>query len=241
VGDSPPHMDYANETQYPASCRKAARRDIVINTIQCGSNGETTPIWKKIAILAEGRFFRVEQSGASIIAETPFDAQLADLSRQLDNTRVFYGSRDKREQQAERKMRASKVMAESSAPALAQRAAYNASAAGAANLGGKGGELLADVESESVDLDGVKTDELPKEMQKMSKDERKVYVKGKQKERERIQQKIRELTQQRQAWFKKHKAEKGLSDKNSFDSNVYECIREQAGRKNIHYSDDMVY
>ena len=58
VGDAPPHLDYQEDVRYQESCRMAARKGIVINTIQCGQIAETTPVWKDIAQLAEGRFFR---------------------------------------------------------------------------------------------------------------------------------------------------------------------------------------
>src|SRR5205809_408921 len=49
VGDAPPHMDYADGPKYPELCRAAAKKDLIINTVQCGSMAATTPIWKEIA------------------------------------------------------------------------------------------------------------------------------------------------------------------------------------------------
>src|SRR4051812_26872360 len=37
VGDAPPHMDY-KEKQYPAICKEAIKKDLIINTIQCGNS-----------------------------------------------------------------------------------------------------------------------------------------------------------------------------------------------------------
>ncbi len=51
VGDAPPHMDYAGAPQYPAICQAAMKRDLIINTVQCGSMVETTPIWREIAMI----------------------------------------------------------------------------------------------------------------------------------------------------------------------------------------------
>jgi len=42
VGDAPPHMDY-DEVQYPEICELAMKKDLVINTIQCGTMSSTTP------------------------------------------------------------------------------------------------------------------------------------------------------------------------------------------------------
>ena len=41
VGDAPPHMDYPNGPKYPDLCREAAKKDLIINTIQCGEMAET--------------------------------------------------------------------------------------------------------------------------------------------------------------------------------------------------------
>ncbi len=54
VGDYPPHMDYENDARYPETCRSAGRRGIIINTVQCGTYGPTTPVWREIASLAGG-------------------------------------------------------------------------------------------------------------------------------------------------------------------------------------------
>src|SRR5262249_42679199 len=40
VGDAPPHMDYKDDVKYPQTCKLAAGKDIIINTIQCGTHAE---------------------------------------------------------------------------------------------------------------------------------------------------------------------------------------------------------
>lgn len=103
VGDYPPHMDYQNDLRYPETCLLAAKKGIIINTIQCGGHGSTTPIWEEIAALAGGAFFRVGQSGSAVLTSTPYDEKLACLARELDATRVFYGDASVRAAQEERK------------------------------------------------------------------------------------------------------------------------------------------
>ena len=66
VGDSPPHMDYLNAPKYPDVCQAAVKKDLVINTIQCGNLTETTPIWQEIAKLSEGSYAAIPQSGNMI-------------------------------------------------------------------------------------------------------------------------------------------------------------------------------
>src|SRR5881398_2036209 len=63
VGDAPPHMDYPNSAKYPDLCREAAKKDLIINTVQCGDMAETRPIWQEIARLSEGSYVAIAQSG----------------------------------------------------------------------------------------------------------------------------------------------------------------------------------
>ena len=56
-------MDYPDDVKYPVTCEKAARKGLIINTIQCGALPETTPIWQDIAHRAEGSYVAIEQSG----------------------------------------------------------------------------------------------------------------------------------------------------------------------------------
>ncbi len=59
VGDAPPHMDYAQERQYPEILKDAIKRNIVVNAVQAGDMAETTPIWKEIAQFGHGRYIAI--------------------------------------------------------------------------------------------------------------------------------------------------------------------------------------
>ena len=47
VGDYPPHMDYPDDVKYEVSCREAVKRDLIIDTVQCGDVAETATVWKE--------------------------------------------------------------------------------------------------------------------------------------------------------------------------------------------------
>ena len=112
VGDAPPHMDYENGPKYDDLCRIAAKKDLIINTVQCGNIAETTPIWKEIAKLAEGRYAAIAQSGDVAVIETPMDEKLRELNKRMGQTLIPYGDADVRREVA------SKQSAAESAPAL---------------------------------------------------------------------------------------------------------------------------
>lgn len=111
VGDAPPHMDYEQDVKYPNTCKTAAGNAVYINTIQCGTIAETTPIWRDIAAKAEGRYFRVEQSGGAIVAETPFDDELGELADDLDATRMYYGTAEVQAEMEDRMTVSSEIAA----------------------------------------------------------------------------------------------------------------------------------
>jgi hypothetical protein len=91
VGDAPPHMDYQDDVKYPKTCESAVRKNLIINTVQCGSDGSTTPIWQEIARLSEGSFVALEQSGGMVEVETPMDKEIAELSGKIGALAVPYG------------------------------------------------------------------------------------------------------------------------------------------------------
>ncbi len=240
VGDYPPHMDYDNDVKYPESCKLAAEKGIIINTIQCGTYADTTPIWQDIAKKAEGQFFCVDQSGSAIVQATPFDTNLAELSRRLDSTRIFYGSQEEIAEQLSRAVRGDKLYEIAPAGAKAARAKFNASEAGSDNfLGGR--ELVVDVSSGQIDLDELETDQLDERLQKMTLPQRKEYVAEMAANRSQIQKQIEEISLKRQNYIKQQIQKHNLNDTDSLDHQFYECIKGQANKKNIVYSDGPMY
>lgn len=229
VGDSPPHMDYSGEVQYPSVCKRAVRNDLVINTIQCGNNAETTMIWKQIADLSEGSFAAIPQSGGMVAVATPMDTELAELNRRVGSTLVAYGA------VSERRMVAAKQAASESAPAAvtAERLHFNAST-GVAVQGG--GELLDAIAGGKVKLDAVEKDKLPDDLAKLDTPALKQELANRQKERSELQQRIQKLNKERETYIANERAKQataGAAD--SFDAKVAATVQAQAARKGIAY------
>src|SRR5438874_3231826 len=91
VGDAPPHMDHPNGPKYPDLCREAAKKDLIINTVQCGDMAETKPIWQEIAKLSEGSYVAIGQTGNMQVVSTPMDKELASLNERIGKTLIPYG------------------------------------------------------------------------------------------------------------------------------------------------------
>lgn len=229
VGDSPPHMDYSDDVKYPEVCKAAVKKDIIINTVQCGDNPSTTAAWKKISDLSEGSFAAIPQSGGMVAIATPMDAELADLNRKVGSTLVAYGGL------ASRVAFDSKAATAAAAPAsvAADRSLFMMRSSGRAYAGE---DLVDSLAAGTVKLESVKKEDLPENLQKLDDAALKAEITKRQKERTELQQRIQKLSKDREDYLAKERkrlAEKGKVD--SFDEKVAETIRAQAARKGIEY------
>jgi hypothetical protein len=200
----------------------------------------TTPVWKEIAHLGDGDFFHVAQSGSAVLYDTPFDEKIAALSRDLDETRIFYGSAADLAEIASRHKVADSIYAEAKPAAVAQRTVFNASKAGEKNFSGSR-ELVQDVASGRVQVDKIDRDMLPPEFRKMKTAELEVVVSERGKQREALQKQINALAQKRQTYIQAKLKEEKDAGALSLDAKVFNCIRDQAAGQGITYKGGPVY
>jgi hypothetical protein len=232
VGDAPPHMDYPDDVKFQVSCGLARQRDLVVNTVQCGSMAATTPYWQEIAKQAGGTYAALGQSGGMQAVATPMDAELAKLNAEVGRTIVAYGPESERKAVKAKQARAEAV-ADAAPSAAADRLAFNA-ATGKVVQGG--GDLLDGLKEGTVSLEKLDAKALPEELRELDAAGRKAFVQKKEAERARIQARIADLGRQRQAFLEadaKKRAAAGAAD--SFDGKVAEAIRAQGARKGIRY------
>ena len=238
VGDAPPHMDY-NEMRYPEIATIARERGIVLNTVQCGDMPVTIEPWTQIASLGQGSYFQVEQAGGAVAFATPFDEEIATLSARLDETRLYYGSREEKLKMQGKVAATEKLNEAATVAARARRGAFNASAAGSANLLGEN-ELVAAVESDLVDLDEIDGNELPEVLKPMSPAEQKSYVKDLASTRADIKRQLAERAEARDEYLAKKVEEAGGLD-DSLDKKLYDAVKEQARAAGLEYEDGPAY
>src|SRR5882757_7130362 len=229
VGDAPPHMDYPNGPKYPDLCREAAKKDLVINTIQCGEMSETKPIWQEIAKLSEGSYVGISQSGNVAVLSTPMDKELSRLNERIGTTLIPYG-----DSKLQAEVHAKYAMA-ASAPvsAMADRLSYN-SKTGKAVQGR--GELVDALNDKSLKLDEIDQKQLPTELQKLDRNELQKRVAKTRDERADLQKQIVEVSKKREAFIQsenKRLAAEGKGD--AFDQKVTETLHAQAAKKGISY------
>jgi Mg-chelatase subunit ChlD len=224
VGDAPPHMDYRDDVKYPVTCKLAAGKGIIINTIQCGGSAETRKFWQDICVKAEGSYVQIAQDGGVVAVATPYDKDLSRINGELTKTTLTYGDRKMREA-GEVKKDASLRLA---APAAAERAGFAAKGGRAASY-----DLLDGIKEGKVKLENLKEDELPPELKKLSPKERKEYLDKLGQRRAELNKEALELDKKRADFIqKKLAAGKG---KDGFDTQVLEILRKQAKKHQIEY------
>lgn len=239
VGDAPAHTDYADDVQYPETIAAATARGVIVNTIQVGNNDGTRAEWQRIAALNQGEFIKVDQSGGALAVATPFDDKLAELSRELDETRLFYGDADKRAELDAKVAATDKLHAASTTGSRVKRAMFNASAAGKENLLGDN-ELVDAVASGRLELADVPEAELPEPMRSLSKEEQASLVKQKAEKRERLNEQIAEIGKERSDYLASElKTRQGTAS--SLDNQIYGVVKAQAGKKGLDYDKPAAY
>jgi Mg-chelatase subunit ChlD len=233
VGDAPPQMGYPDDVKYPETIAAAMRKGIVVNTILAGGDPTAEQAWMRIAGLNQGKHFKVGQQGDAIAVATPFDAQIADLSRDLDETRLYYGDAAAQADAERKEAATAKLHAGGSVAARAKRAMYNASAAGKDNLLG-GQELVEAVSSGRVALDDIAPEQLPEPLRTLDRDAQAAAIAVAAEERRTLDTRIAELSAQRQAFIADELGKRADAPA-SLDVQIFEAVKEQAGKKGLRY------
>jgi len=238
VGDAPPHMDY-NEVRYPEIIASANAKGIVVNSIQCGEMASAVAPWTQIASLGGGTYFQVEQAGSAVAYVTPFDQEIADLSAELDDTRLYYGSEDMKDEMRAKVAATDKLHEGASVASRARRGVYNVSESGRTNRLGKN-ELVAAVASGAIDLNDIEAEALPEPMADMPLEEKKRFVSNLAGKRDDLLQKIQVLSKDRDGYLAE-KVEEAGGFEDSLDRQLYDAVKKQAKAVGLEYEDGPAY
>jgi Mg-chelatase subunit ChlD len=229
VGDAPPHMDYADDVKYPETCKLAVEKGIIINTVQCGSEGEAQKHWQEICSKANGTYNQIAQNGGVQTVQTPFDKELAELNVRFLRTNCCYGA-DKMAGE----------MKNSTALALPASGGVAADSVGFRAKAGRiaANDLLDDLQEGKIKLESIPDKDLPEALQKMKPDERKKHVEKLKEERVDLKKKVLDLDKKRLDFIAKKQAEEAKEagkTKDGFDSKILETLRKQAEKVHIKY------
>lgn len=241
VGDCPPHMNYKQDVAYTVSCQLAKQKDIVLNTILMGNNGEAKRVWRQIAYYNQGSFTQVNMDANDIAIHTPYDSAIAVVSDRLDDTRIYYGTVAEKSVAREKLSKSKFIAGSVKANVKAQRAEYNTSGAGKDAYFGRN-ELLHDYKKEAVSLDTMKRELLPDEMKSMTVEQRKTFLQQRIALRDSLTAELASLTKQRQAFIEKDLKNRSAAEvEGSFNNQIYKNIRTQTEKKKIYLKEKAKY
>lgn len=211
---------------YKKVCSIAKEKGIVINTIHCGDYDQgIKTMWGDGASCANGKYMNINQAEKVVHIPTPYDDTVLELNNKLNDTYIGFGQKGSYYFSLQSSNDASSAQYSS---ANTRTRAFFKSKSNYVNTSWD----LVDATDEDYDgfMKTLKEEELPKEMQTMSEDERKSYIELNRNERAELQKELKEL---------EVKVKKYISDLESsgdaatmtLDNVMIEAIRKQASDK----------
>ena len=213
---------------YEAMARKAIANGVMVNAIYCGNGADQiAPEWRKISALSDGHFAAIDQHG-TVDLTSPFDKELAALSKSLNGTYIAFGK-------AGRAGRARQVAAD----AEAEKSSSNTAALRAMAKSNKQYYnrwcLVDALDRKEIDITKVKDEDLPEYMRGKTLEEKKAIVAKKRAERAKLQKEIGELNKKRATWVAAERKRLGQESDKSFDAAVRKALRAQAKAKGYEF------
>lgn len=212
---------------YKKSCKAAITKGIMVNTIYCGDCEEgIRSMWKDGADRADGKYMCINQEDKVAHIATPYDTEISKLNDELNGTYVAFGrlgAANQSRQMAQDANAGNYGVANKVERAISKskKSAYKNAEWDAVDAAEEDEEFIETIEEEA----------LPEEMKKMDMDERKAYIAEKAAEREKIQAKIQEAAEKRNAFIAEKRREMAGSEKNTLDEVMLDAVRKQATKK----------
>jgi hypothetical protein len=213
-------------TPYAQAIATAKSKGITVNTIHAGSYDEGTQGgWRDGALLAGGNYMSIDHNYQIAHVVAPQDQKLAELNAKLNGTYIPYGAQGAAAatRQAEQDSKSSDV----SIGLLAERVKSKVSKL----YNNSGWDLVDALESGSVKLDEVKSEDLPAPVAKLSKDEQKKFIQEKAGERKEIQEQIVELTKARDDYVAEENRKAAKPAAPTMNEALTAAIRDQGKEK----------
>lgn len=217
-------------TQGPMPFRQAIaaakNKGIVVNTIHAGDYEQGARSgWKDGAVLAGGNFMSINHNHRVAHIVAPQDRQIAQLNAQLNQTYIPYGTEGKRKH--ERQMEQDAANSDISAGLLAKRAQSKVSS----YYENSSWDLVDAHTNGKLDLESVEEEQLPESMRVMSKEERQHHVEQAAAERKKIQEDIKLLSKQRDAYVTAERRKLSKESVNTVEDALIAAVRKQGESK----------
>jgi hypothetical protein len=183
---------------YQFACRRAIKRDIVVNTIHCGAHDQGVQgQWQKGAEIGHGEFFNIDQDRNIVHIPCPQDPIIIRLNNELNGTYLWYGSADKREDYSSNQM-----AQDSNADLLSSSVAVSRTITKTSKIYDNRRRDLVDAQISDLDiLNTIAEDELPEIMQKMTVEERESYLQEMSDKRRELKEEIGRQAAEREIYL----------------------------------------
>ncbi len=216
------------EVPYAAACAMAKEKNVVVNTIFCGSYQEgVNTEWKNGAQFTGGSYMSIEQDKKTVFIPSPYDDRIDALNARLNNTYIYFGSHGERKKMLQEEQ---DTKAEAYGQSNKVERAISKSSHAYKN---SSWDLVDAAKDDEKVITNAKEEELPKEMRGLSVEQRKAYVARKANERVAIQKEIQELSRKRQEYIV---SQTPKNDKSSMlDAAMIKAVKEQAREKKLEF------
>jgi hypothetical protein len=212
---------------YTKACTEAKNKGVIVNTIYCGDKMQgIREHWNLAGECGNGSFTSINQNAKQEEIPTPYDSLLITLNGNLNSTYVAYGSTgtmyfakqatmDVKNAQASKKQQMARIKTKASSKVY-NNAKWDLVDA---NADGKLDEAIADKNT------------LPDSLKNKSKEEIKVIVEEKSRQRSAVNSQINELTAKRELYIiEERKKLANTKQENTLETEVEKIIKEQAKR-----------
>jgi hypothetical protein len=212
---------------YKDAASNAKEKDIVVNTIYCGTYQQGVQSeWKTGAVLTGGEYMAIDHNQEVVHVKTPYDDVIIKLNSKLNGTYISYGA-----------LGSSKVEMQSlqdrNAMELEATVAVKRAVSKSSRLyNNKNWDLVDAYDDKDFDVNTLKKEELPKLLQGKSKKEITSYIESKKKERKEIQNKIQEVNMRREAYIAQNTKDHTNGE---LENAMLSAIKKQAKVKNYHW------
>jgi hypothetical protein len=221
--DQDPAIGFREASQH------AIAAGIMVNSIYCGSPMDNLALaWKEVSLLADGHFASIDKDNGMVVIATPFDEELQALTVSVNGTYIPWGESGKSgwiNQQAQDDNNFALNSEASAARVIAKNSALYVC----------GWDMVDAFKTGDLKVEDVDRKHLAPELQGLSDEDLSAHVASKGKERQAIQEKVAEVTTQRELWLAEERSKRSIDDSKAMDRVLRDAIRAQAGAKGFEF------
>jgi hypothetical protein len=190
---------------YKKVLKDAAARNIIVNTIHCGTYEQgVRDLWYDGSLISQGNYFNIDSNRDAVSIPSPYDTEINSYNDSLNTTYMGYGSsgRYRLEKQKEEDENAG------------TKGTFNVSERAVAkskkNYMNTNWDIVDAEQAQTISLDSMRTEDLPEELRGKSAEEQKKIIDEKRAERERYQKQINELAVKRSDFINEEKKKRAF-------------------------------